>query len=93
MDARDPARIARQRSLIRISAIGLYASVALVAFLAWLTSKGTAIPEVAWLTVGGMITLFGNLLMTAFNFEFGSSAGSQAKDARLPAAQNPEIPK
>lgn len=92
MDLRDPARPARMRTLIRIAALGLYASVALIAYLAWLSKTGTQLGEAVWLAVGGLTQTFGGCLITAYNFEFGSSAGSQAKDVRLPPASDPENP-
>ncbi len=95
MPVLDPSRHARMRGLVRIDALGLAACIALVGFMAWLAKNGTPLGEVAWMTVGGLINHFAAGLLTAHNYEFGSSAGSQAKDirARLDAPEPEEPPK
>jgi hypothetical protein len=76
----------RKLLLIALDAVGLAVCVGALVYLAWLQRGGADIPNIAWVTLGGLITHFGNGLLTAHNYDFGSSAGSRAKDLRSTAA-------
>ena len=81
----------RKLLLIGIYAVGLFASVATLVALALARAiDGTPQPEIVWVTLGGLIVQFGNGLQTASNYEFGSSAGSAAKNRLLADKQPPD---
>jgi hypothetical protein len=81
----------RKLILIGFNAIGLAACVCALVLLARLAAAGTTQPEIVWVTLGILINHFGAGLQTASNYDFGSSAGSSAKN-RLLADKKPPNP-
>jgi hypothetical protein len=80
----------RKLLLIALNAFGLAACVWAVVTLALVKARdGTTLPEIVWVTLGMLINHFGSGLQTASNYDFGSSAGSSAKN-RLLADKRPE---
>lgn len=80
MTVRDPT-VARLAWLV-IGGFLLISLVELAAMLIW-PEKVKALPEAAWLLVGSVLGYLANESKQAGAFYFGSSAGSQAKDATI----------
>jgi curli biogenesis system outer membrane secretion channel CsgG len=77
---RDPT-VARLAWLV-IGGFLLVSMVELAAMLIW-PDRVKALPEAAWLLVGSVLGYLANESKQAGAFYFGSSAGSQAKDATI----------
>ena len=82
----------RKLLLIGLNAFGLAACVWVLVTLALArVLDGTTLPEIVWVTLGMLINHFGSGLQTASNYDFGSSAGSSAKNSLL-ADKKPPYP-
>ena len=79
----------RADAMVILDVAGLIAALAMTGFLVYLEYSNVDfdVPDIAWVTLGGLITHFANGLRDVHVFEFGSSRGSKDKDQLMAGRQ------